>query len=1006
MFHRRCLALLTAVACLSPGLMAHDGFSLRINCGGNAYTDSADNDWVADQMFTNGVGVFTANPIANTPDPTLYQTARRGFPIFYDVPVPNGDYEVVLHFAEIEWTQTGERLFDVRAENVTLLANTDIIVLAGADFTAVQETINTTVLDGELNLVFQAVVDRPLIAGIEILAAGRRRSFPSCCDRREELHATDYDNDDLALISLDGRGSHTHEIGHDLTNFTWSIGAQVVGTDQTLDIDLEPGTHTVTLTIEDDNAPARQLSDSVNVSVYRPQAVGGALTYYSVRADPQSGPQVGLIHEYAEVLENMSIEANGNEIGTTGLTENVRVQMEASIHVQKYLSYEFKVEGGTRGRIRVDGNLANGPMMMYPGFHRLEADFLIQDVADLPAQVLMSIEGAPFSLIPSQLLSHDQQDLRPHLNPFNNVGSSFGGNTIELEGIGFFRDDEVMVHWGNDTFMAPTLTVTPEKITFVSPPGSGTIPVSVETPNGISNLRTFTYNADVAPVIFNTQVLIAQDDPTQGAFGPDGRLYVASLDGNIYAYTLDENYNITATQHITAMTALSNHEIIGLAFSPFDPPSPVRLYVSHAELFANGGDCFVGTSDYNGGVSYLDGPNFDTVVPIVTGLPVSNHDHSINGLDFDMEGNLLLSVGSQTNAGVPACPSGGLPESPLSASILKFPIYEPGFNGTIEYVETVGGLPNNDQVFGDIVDVVDGVDAEIYLTGLRNTFELCLTTKGIFYGADNGPNEGFGAASTSATTETDDPWEADEILALLPGHYYGHPNRNRGRTDARQNVYHAPTDSHEPGSYRGPIHTENASINGMAQYRAMTFGGDMYNDLIYQKWNAKFYRGTLSADGLSMLNTSSIATGPSGLDVIHGPGGVVVGLDYSDDDITISTPIDAAAVGLTGYDIFPWRALPNGAVPFVIGGANFGSLADMKVTIGTEEAVLTSATSKRLEGFIPASAKSNCRVAGCRDREHQFVRHFHSSGSIPVHSSARHGIRQLEGGSGCADRYW
>ena len=154
----------------------------------------------------------------------------------------------------------------------------------------------------------------------------------------------------------------------------------------------------------------------------------------------------------------------------------------------------------------------------------------------------------------------------------------------------------------------------------------------------------------------------------------------------------------------------------------------------------------------NGAVSTLSGPAFDTVEPLITGLPVSNHDHGVNAIQFDDNGDLYVAVGGNTNAGVEHCNIGGLPESPLSAAILKADVSTFGFNGNITYVETDTGTPNNDQVFGDIVDVAPGVDVSPFGLGLRNPFGMVYTTWGDLYATDNGPNIGFGAASTGPNT--------------------------------------------------------------------------------------------------------------------------------------------------------------------------------------------------------------------------------------------------------------
>jgi hypothetical protein len=161
--------------------------------------------------------------------------------------------------------------------------------------------------------------------------------------------------------------------------------------------------------------------------------------------------------------------------------------------------------------------------------------------------------------------------------------------------------------------------------------------------------------AGTTPVGFQTSAIGGAnlDLPTQAAWGPDGRLYVGSVTGVITIYTFDDDYNVIATETVNTIATLPNPNILGIAFNPFNPPNPVKIYVAHSLLFAhNGGSCFTGPSPYNGQVSVLTGPNFTAAQPLITGLPVSNHDHGINGLEFDNNGDLLIAVGGNTNAGV------------------------------------------------------------------------------------------------------------------------------------------------------------------------------------------------------------------------------------------------------------------------------------------------------------------------------------------------------------------
>lgn len=71
--------------------------------------DSKGRTWLPDQYFVtsgddDGLPVTTNSPIAETLDDGLFQTARRSKEwnkLKYEIPVPNGEYEVVLYMAEI-----------------------------------------------------------------------------------------------------------------------------------------------------------------------------------------------------------------------------------------------------------------------------------------------------------------------------------------------------------------------------------------------------------------------------------------------------------------------------------------------------------------------------------------------------------------------------------------------------------------------------------------------------------------------------------------------------------------------------------------------------------------------------------------------------------------------------------------------------------------------------------------------------------------------------------------
>lgn len=148
----------------------------RINSGGPDYTAQSGDLFVADKAYTAGDFGYTGNPrvftfgsaIANTSDDTMYQTIRSSFTVNYAFDLADGDYTVILHFMEPWQSAAGERLFDVNIEGVLVLDDYDIFAAAGGQFTAVTETFNVNVADGQLNIDLSRVNRVAMISAIEV----------------------------------------------------------------------------------------------------------------------------------------------------------------------------------------------------------------------------------------------------------------------------------------------------------------------------------------------------------------------------------------------------------------------------------------------------------------------------------------------------------------------------------------------------------------------------------------------------------------------------------------------------------------------------------------------------------------------------------------------------------------------------------------------------------------------------------------------------------------------
>jgi hypothetical protein len=145
------------------------GFTpIRVNAGGSAYTDSQGNVWMADTGFSAGSSYSSNASIGNTSTPYLYQTERYGSQT-YRFTVPDGTYSVTLKFAELFFSGTGRRIFNVALNGQTVLSNFDIVAEAGGSDRAIDKLFTVQAANGQIAIQFTAVIDSPKVNAIEIL---------------------------------------------------------------------------------------------------------------------------------------------------------------------------------------------------------------------------------------------------------------------------------------------------------------------------------------------------------------------------------------------------------------------------------------------------------------------------------------------------------------------------------------------------------------------------------------------------------------------------------------------------------------------------------------------------------------------------------------------------------------------------------------------------------------------------------------------------------------------
>ncbi|MEO6327581.1 MAG: DNRLRE domain-containing protein [Ginsengibacter sp.] len=141
----------------------------------NNKTWSADNSYAFDNLepYTNP----SLRQIEGTDEDSLYFTEQSSNlnkkPFRYEIPVPNGNYYVRLHFAEVFWGVTGtgggagSRVMSVKLENQLRLINLDIAGEVGGA-AALIKNFPVTVTDGKLNIDFSATSNRPSLSAVEV----------------------------------------------------------------------------------------------------------------------------------------------------------------------------------------------------------------------------------------------------------------------------------------------------------------------------------------------------------------------------------------------------------------------------------------------------------------------------------------------------------------------------------------------------------------------------------------------------------------------------------------------------------------------------------------------------------------------------------------------------------------------------------------------------------------------------------------------------------------------
>ena len=283
-------------------------FALRINSGG-PQVEYEGNTFMEDTYFSGGNG-YTNNQ-ANVP--TLYKSERTSNPptFSYNIPLEDGEYEVVLHFAEIYHgvngggSSSGRRVFDVNIEGNRVLNNYNITSDVGAG-NPVTKTFDIQVTDGTLNIYFSALsnvggVDQPKLSALEILGTNLSNTKPTAVVSASVLQGE-------APLQVNFSGSDSYDDGG-IVNYLWNFKdgstSNAINPTHTFN---NPGNYEVTLQVTDQGG----LTDLASINIEVDESLGCVSL-----PNPWSNRDIGNVGASGSVCyENGSftVEASGSDI--------------------------------------------------------------------------------------------------------------------------------------------------------------------------------------------------------------------------------------------------------------------------------------------------------------------------------------------------------------------------------------------------------------------------------------------------------------------------------------------------------------------------------------------------------------------------------------------------------------------------------------------------------------------------------------------------------------------
>ncbi|MBV0924113.1 choice-of-anchor D domain-containing protein [Halomicroarcula limicola] len=421
-----------------------------------------------------------------------------------------------------------------------------------------------------------------------------------------------------------------------------------------------------------------------------------------------------------------------------------------------------------------------------------------------------------------------------------NLGGD-GDSSIDISGVSVSGDAAFSAGSASQTTLAPgesadiPVTFSPSEVATKS----ATLEISHTGSNSPLTVDLTGEGASAVDPGFSKSQLqgFSASNPTAIDFGPDGRAYVSTQGGTVYALAVERtgenSYQVVNEVQIDAIKDIPNHDDLGNLESGETnrqitgitaggtAENPV-VYVSSSDPEIDVGQDDDDTDTNSGAISRLTiSPGSDDTLQasevshdvMVLGLPRSEENHATNGIDLSADGDTMyVAQGGHTNKGAPGDNFGHTPEYALSAAILEIDLAQIESNYQAKNLQNYDsdypdlsfyyGIPtiqNDDATDGDDLPfggndginqakLVEGGPVQIYSPGYRNPYDLVVTESGQVYAADHGPNGGWGGQPADATgsivadaaSVTNHPNEDgsfstnDQLVKVDEGDYGGH----------------------------------------------------------------------------------------------------------------------------------------------------------------------------------------------------------------------------------------